>query len=145
MSSDTQPSTGAPAAAISRRSLQLGALVIALAAIGLVAFGVVTRRSEAALLDQRSAALAVPTVAVIAPKPAGTGAALELPGRIEAFARAPIYARVSGYLKSWKLDIGAPVKAASCWPRSRRRTWTSNCCRPRPSWPAPSPTRPRPA
>jgi RND family efflux transporter MFP subunit len=34
-----------------------------------------------------------------------------LPGRLEAYIRAPIYARVPGYLKSWKHDIGAKVKA----------------------------------
>ena len=38
-------------------------------------------------------------------------AILDLPGRLEAFSRAPIYARVSGYLKSWNADIGASVKA----------------------------------
>ncbi len=37
--------------------------------------------------------------------------ALELPGRVEAWSRAPIYARVSGYLKRWNVDIGQPVKA----------------------------------
>jgi len=36
---------------------------------------------------------------------------LYLPGRLEAFNRAPIYARVSGYVKSWNADIGAQVKA----------------------------------
>ena len=36
---------------------------------------------------------------------------LNLPGRLEAYSRAPIYARVSGYLKEWKVDIGARVKA----------------------------------
>ena len=36
---------------------------------------------------------------------------LELPGRLEAYSQAQIYARVSGYLKEWKVDIGAPVKA----------------------------------
>jgi RND family efflux transporter MFP subunit len=36
---------------------------------------------------------------------------LDLPGRLEAYIRAPIYARVPGYLKSWKYDIGAKVKA----------------------------------
>jgi membrane fusion protein (multidrug efflux system) len=34
-----------------------------------------------------------------------------LPGRLEAYIRAPIYARVPGYLKSWKHDIGGKVKA----------------------------------
>ena len=36
---------------------------------------------------------------------------LDLPGRLEAYIRAPIYARVPGYLKSWKYDIGSKVKA----------------------------------
>ena len=34
-----------------------------------------------------------------------------MPGRLEAYARAPIYARVSGYLKDYKVDIGTQVKA----------------------------------
>jgi RND family efflux transporter MFP subunit len=51
------------------------------------------------------------TVNVIAPSPATGSASLDLPGRIEAFSKALIYARISGYLKSWKADIGTPVKA----------------------------------
>jgi multidrug efflux pump subunit AcrA (membrane-fusion protein) len=53
----------------------------------------------------------VVTVTVISPTPANATPTLELPGRIEAFAKAPIYARISGYLKSWKADIGTPVRA----------------------------------
>jgi RND family efflux transporter MFP subunit len=34
-----------------------------------------------------------------------------LPGRLEAYISAPIYARVPGYLKSWKHDIGSKVRA----------------------------------
>ena len=34
-----------------------------------------------------------------------------LPGTVQAFNAAPIYARVSGYLKKWYVDIGTPVKA----------------------------------
>ena len=45
------------------------------------------------------------------PASAATSRSLDLPGRLEAYSRAPIYARVSGYLKSWYVDIGAPVKA----------------------------------
>ena len=36
---------------------------------------------------------------------------LVLPGDVQAFNSAPIYARVSGYLKKWYVDIGTPVKA----------------------------------
>jgi len=49
-------------------------------------------------------------VSVISPIPATEAGLLSLPGRFEA-PRAPIYARVSGYLKSWKTEIGTPVKA----------------------------------
>ena len=54
---------------------------------------------------------AVPNVAVVAPRAVENSAGLDLPGRLEAFIRAPIYARVPGYLKSWKHDIGSKVKA----------------------------------
>ena len=50
------------------------------------------------------------TVKLIAPT-SGAVAALELPVRVEAWARAPIYACVSGYLQNYKVDIGTPVKA----------------------------------
>ena len=43
--------------------------------------------------------------------PGRSAATLDLPGRLEAYSRAPIFARVSGYLKSWSADIGAQVKA----------------------------------
>ena len=35
---------------------------------------------------------------------------IALPGNIQAFVDAPIYARTSGYLKKWYFDIGARVK-----------------------------------
>ena len=53
----------------------------------------------------------MPTVAVISPTRGANQSSLDLPGRLEAYSRAPIYARVSGFLKAWYVDIGAPVKA----------------------------------
>ena len=53
----------------------------------------------------------LPVVSVIAPATGDNKSSLDLPGRLEAYARAPIYARVSGFLKAWYVDIGAPVKA----------------------------------
>ncbi|OYU68467.1 MAG: efflux transporter periplasmic adaptor subunit [Burkholderiales bacterium PBB5] len=70
-----------------------------------------SRRTQATSLKERAEAQAVRTVVVIAPSAAGNSAMLDLPGRTEAWARAPIYARVSGYLKSWSADIGTQVKA----------------------------------
>ena len=54
---------------------------------------------------------AVPTVSVIHPKRTPAQIQLELPGNITAFEEAPIYARVSGYLKHWLTDIGTRVEA----------------------------------
>jgi RND family efflux transporter MFP subunit len=53
---------------------------------------------------------AVPTVQVIKLGGTKTGGALNLPGDVQAFTSAPIYAQVSGYVKKWYFDIGAPVK-----------------------------------
>ena len=96
---------------LSRRGLRIAALALVLIAAVVVVGGVLTRASDAARLHERAAVSAVPTVVVIAPGRAASAATLELPGRLEAYSRAPIYARVSGYLKSWKVDIGAPVRS----------------------------------
>jgi RND family efflux transporter MFP subunit len=77
----------------------------------LVLYGLVSRAAQNSRLQELTEAQAVPNVAVVAPSSAENRSALELPGRLEAYIRAPIYARVPGYLKSWKHDIGAKVKA----------------------------------
>jgi RND family efflux transporter MFP subunit len=83
----------------------------ALLAIAVVAYGLGSRQAQNARLRNVTAAQAIPTVALVAPRRIANSAGLDLPGRLEAFIRAPIYARVPGYLKSWKHDIGAKVKA----------------------------------
>ncbi|GAA09174.1 efflux RND transporter periplasmic adaptor subunit [Acetobacter senegalensis] len=52
----------------------------------------------------------VPDVAVVQPKPAPPTLSMTLPGNISAWYEAPIYAQVSGYVKMWYKDYGAPVK-----------------------------------
>ena len=52
----------------------------------------------------------VPTVQVIKIRIAKNGGNLALPGDLQAFASAPIYAQVSGYVQKWFFDIGAHVK-----------------------------------
>jgi RND family efflux transporter MFP subunit len=53
---------------------------------------------------------AVPTVNVVEPSSAGLSQEIVLPGNTQAFNDTPIYARTSGYLKHWYVDIGAHVK-----------------------------------
>lgn len=94
----------------SRRRGLLPAAVLTVIAVAIVASGLATRWSRAAQLRETATEQAARSVAVISPAPVA-GSALTLPGRIEAWSRAPIYARVSGYLKGWSHDIGATVKA----------------------------------
>jgi RND family efflux transporter MFP subunit len=82
-----------------------------LVAVAIVAQGMVSRAAQSARLHGLTAAQSVPTVAIVAPTPAQDRAGLVLPGRLEAYIRAPIYARVPGYLKSWRHDIGDKVRA----------------------------------
>jgi RND family efflux transporter MFP subunit len=53
---------------------------------------------------------AIPTVQIIKPGSSKTGGALNLPGEVQAFTTAPIYAQVTGYVRKWYFDIGARVK-----------------------------------
>jgi RND family efflux transporter MFP subunit len=79
--------------------------------LGGLALGFVPRwsQSRAAVADMNQ--LAVPTVAVVSPKPGNSGSGLLLPAEIRPWREASIYARANGYLKSWSADIGAHVQA----------------------------------
>ena len=96
---------------VSRTKLRVAGIVAALVVAGIVVIGLVTRASGEAQLKDWTSDQAIPTVALVAPAGDGKGGTLDLPGRLEAYSRAPLYARVSGYLKSWTADIGTPVKA----------------------------------
>jgi RND family efflux transporter MFP subunit len=93
------------------RRLTLVGGAFALLAIAVVAYGLGTRTAQNARLHDVTEALAVPVVALVTPTGVKNDATLDLPGRLEAYIQAPIYARVPGYLKSWKHDIGSKVQA----------------------------------
>jgi RND family efflux transporter MFP subunit len=95
----------------SLRKLRLTGISFLILIVAVVIYGVVSRAAQNSRLHDLTEAQAVPNVAVIAPSRVENRTGLELPGRLEAYIRAPIYARVPGYLKSWKHDIGSKVKA----------------------------------
>ena len=107
MSSDSAFPVNPP----SRRPLRIAGVVALLVALGIVAAGLVLRADDAHKLKTWTDAQAVPSVSVIQPIRDANGPSLQLPSRLEAFTRAPIFAQVSGYLKSWNVDIGTRVKA----------------------------------
>jgi RND family efflux transporter MFP subunit len=93
------------------RTLRISGIVAAVIAVIIVVTGITTRANNNEKLKKWTADRAVPNVSIVTAGDSGALPTLDLPGRFEAFARAPIYARVSGYLKSWNVDIGAQVKA----------------------------------
>jgi RND family efflux transporter MFP subunit len=95
----------------SRRKLGIFGALAATAALTLVVSGIRAREDSNVELREWTDDQAIPSVAVIYADPGALTAALDLPGRLEAYYRAPIFARVNGYLKSWNADIGARVKS----------------------------------
>ena len=85
-------------------------LIALLAAIAVATFGIFERHSHEAEVAQWTREQAIPTVAVITPRAGAVTQRLVLPGTVQAWNEAPIYARVSGYLKDWYFDYGAHVK-----------------------------------
>jgi RND family efflux transporter MFP subunit len=96
---------------ISRRGLRLAGLGLVAIAIVIVASGITTRKMADARLSEWTESQAVPVVAVAAPDTKSKQSSIDLPGRLEAYSQAQIFARVSGYIKDLKVDIGTPVKA----------------------------------
>jgi membrane fusion protein (multidrug efflux system) len=96
---------------VSRRKLGIFGVVVVIAALLVVVSGIRAREDSSAKLREWTDDQAIPTVAVVLPDSKILNATIDLPGRLEAYYRAPIFARVSGYLKSWSADIGAKVKA----------------------------------
>jgi RND family efflux transporter MFP subunit len=107
--SDTTETCSRPLV-MSRRKLRFTALVLVALAATVVVMGLTTRRMADARLNEWTERQALPTVAIAALDQRGRRTTLELPGRLEAYSQAQLYARVSGYLKEWKADIGTPVK-----------------------------------
>jgi RND family efflux transporter MFP subunit len=89
---------------------RIGLLVVLLLAAAFVA-GLMPRLRARQIAIQETRELATPTVTVISPAPGKPETAIALPAEVKALVEAPIYARASGYLKRWLVDIGASVKS----------------------------------
>jgi RND family efflux transporter MFP subunit len=87
------------------------AVYAVIAAIIIAAWGIFTRLQARAALKQEALAASVPVVRTVAPTHSDAGDELTLPGDLQPFIDAPIYARTSGYVKRWYADIGKHVKA----------------------------------
>ena len=98
-----------PPKTLSPRQLLLVGIIALVAAEGIAANGLISRARNKQDLVQWTNAQAVPTVALAKLVRGDAEQRLILPGNIEPYYKAAIYARVSGYLKSWQQDIGGHV------------------------------------
>jgi RND family efflux transporter MFP subunit len=72
--------------------------------------GVWSRVSARKTLNAETAQVALTAVSVITPQQTAPAEEIILPGNVQPFITSPIYARTSGYLRKWTVDIGAHVK-----------------------------------
>jgi len=89
----------------------IGGLLLLALALGLAFWGVSGRAGALAIVTNETRQAAVPSVAVTKPAQGPAAQEITLPGTIQPFIDAPIYARTNGYLKKWYADIGAHVRA----------------------------------
>jgi RND family efflux transporter MFP subunit len=91
---------------------RLRSLGFAAAAVAVVvaAWGILSRDEHARAVTTWTQAAAIPTVAIVHPEQDTADPELVLPGDVQAWYSAPVYARVNGYLKAWYFDYGARVK-----------------------------------
>jgi RND family efflux transporter MFP subunit len=96
--------------ATSKKGIILFLLVVLILAVVLAVTGILPRIHAEKKLAEDTNSMAIPQVLVIAPKSGAPAQEIVLPGNMQAFRDAPIYARTDGYLKQWFVDIGGRVK-----------------------------------
>ncbi len=97
-----------PAASLKRAKVVVVAIVLALLLGGVLIF--VLRGRQAAALDNDLDVHGKQYVTLVSPKAGGGGPSLTLPGTLQGFIEASVYARSNGYVVRWFKDIGATVK-----------------------------------
>ncbi|HEX8911334.1 MAG TPA: efflux RND transporter periplasmic adaptor subunit, partial [Humisphaera sp.] len=93
-----------------RTAVAAGLLLVVLAAVGVWGW-VVRHRAHAQLAADTAAAVAAPVPVQVVDVRRGAGrSVLTLPGEVRALHETTIYARTSGYVSTWKVDIGDRVE-----------------------------------
>ena len=89
----------------------VGAALLVVVAIALAFWGISTRAKALSVVTSETREAAVPTVAILTPEKGAPQQDIVLPGTMQAFTDAAIYARTNGYLRKWYADIGTRVRA----------------------------------
>jgi RND family efflux transporter MFP subunit len=105
----TDPLTSSPPPISDARLRQIAWIALAIAIV-LAVWGIVSRVSARSALSRATTTAAATTVVTVKPTVTTGSEALVLPGSVQAYYEAPIYARTNGYLRTWYKNIGTPVK-----------------------------------
>jgi len=95
----------------SHKSFFSRAFILLLVLSGVAAAIIYTRISQHNTLQKDSSDDAIPSVVVVQPEAGPGNEELVLPGELQAYLEAPIYARASGYIKKRFVEMGDKVKA----------------------------------
>src|SRR5580692_4219439 len=104
-----QPTNYMPAHTADPRTRRYVYILIAVALV-IAVWGIVSRLSARTSLEKQATEASIPTVTTTKAHQGPGTDSLVLPGSVQAFYEAPIYARTNGYVKAWNTDIGTPVK-----------------------------------
>jgi RND family efflux transporter MFP subunit len=99
-----------PTPALTEAQLRRYVVIGVCVAVVLAAWGIVSRLVARNALEHQAIDAAIVNVATVNPTRGPASDTLVLPGAVQAFYEAPIYARTNGYLRVWYTDIGASVK-----------------------------------
>ena len=88
------------------RHVAISAILLCILYVG---YRIYADQLNAAVLRKETLEGVVPTVVITYAKPVEPNDTITLPGNIQAWFEAPIYAQVSGYVKMWYKDYGAQV------------------------------------
>jgi len=111
-----------PLSYVPPRRLKLAGFVAGGLAALIVVVGLVTRVMASREVDSWTQDNSLPTIGVINLAGSAKGS-LVLPGNVQAFNSAPIYAQITGYVQKWYVDIGTPVKAGQLLAQIDPRTY----------------------
>jgi RND family efflux transporter MFP subunit len=94
---------------VSARSLVVLILFVFIILVAVAAFGILHRVHSSAELRKYTDTTSAPPVSVELPVQQQSANEIVIPGNIQAYTAAPIYARTTGYVKAWYHDIGSHV------------------------------------
>jgi membrane fusion protein (multidrug efflux system) len=100
------------AASVSKKRLVVAGLAVLVVLAAAFSFGFLRRRSERSALAEsnQTSQHALPRVEVVTPKLGASDRALQLPGSVQPLQETVLFARASGFVRAWRVDMGDKAK-----------------------------------